>query len=1573
MLTRDSNQLGFQTILELEGGPEALHAYENPSENAEEQSDSDDVVQPARRTTREDTRRQSKTVTFVSSEDELGVTSRGSSSQPAKKRRRSSGSKRALRSSGPRKGFYRDKLPLDESEEEEEEEEEGEEEPVGLRASRRQRDLKKKAQDQQAFETEESEQSSEEEEIDLLVSDVQPKSRKRKRRISARKAGRQSNNVDGFRFDKARRTSTRTSERSTRATRNMEEADVNDIFRSSSDDDRRPVAPKISVTREKFPDISRSHPFARRHMQQCDTCGNRAGPQGQLIYCQGCSLAYHKPCLGHRTGREHLVTKAGEEEFVLQCRRCVNLARRKDPTAPDQAMCQSCRDTGPACEPFRKRKTPQQEEREREENDGVDPVSPVDRELIDNVDNVLFRCVQCSRAFHFHHLVSKTDAMDIGSDDDVLANERFKEYGHDWTCKECSTMPAKLTGLVAWRPVDPDFDMDLDTTEVSEDAKEYLVKWENKSYFRAIWMPGAWTWGVAAVSMRKAFAKRNNGQNLPVKTTEEAIPEDYLRIDIIFEVKFTSIVETRAEEVDKARIREVDSALVKYKGLSYEDSVWENVPTPDDGERWTDFVKAYDDWVMGRYVRQPKSHALKARIDKAFSQDFEKLEKREQPKNLVGGELMKYQLQGINWLYYRWYLRTNGILADEMGLGKTIQLIGLLAALVEDHGCFPFLVVVPNSTCPNWRREIKQWAPSLRVVTYFGTSAARRLAYEHELFPEGSKTLKAHVVVTSYEAAADDSCRKFFKSVPWQGLVVDEGQRLKSDKTNLYGALSVLKIPFIVLLTGTPLQNNARELFNLLQFLDTTFDAQALELEYAELTKENIPQLHNMIRPFFLRRTKAEVLTFLPPMGQVIVPVSMSVLQKKLYKSILAKNGDLIKAIFNSEKAVAKADRANLSNILMQLRKALCHPFVYSQEIEQRSNDQEISHRNLVEAGAKLELLSILLPKLKQRGHRVLIFSQFLGMLDIIEDFLTGTEMQFQRLDGTISSMEKQKRIDKFNAPESELFAFLLSTRAGGIGINLATADTVIILDPDFNPHQDIQALSRAHRIGQKKKVLCFQLMTRASVEEKIVQIGRRKMALDHVLIEQMDADDDAGLDVESILKHGAAELLEGDDSKEIKYDEASVEKLLDRSQIEESKTGEDQSAESQFSFARVWANDNESLADSIADSDTEDRAPDPGVWDKILQEREKAAAEEAARRQQALGRGKRSRQTVDYADIDQRPPGDSPLKPRRGYKEDSSDTDFQAGDESEKDKTEDEDAEDAAREAAAENADLDGARDIAILQHQKQTELQSPTAATTVPTDALPKPTPRRRAQPHPSIGPRFRRSNVEWPSEPHELPALASQQDKENPPPVARCVACNTEHRRGYCPLKIAGAEVCNLCGVAHYGVSRTCPHIRSETQVRAMLAALKKSPESREHVQEATKYLNGVKGTLAQAKRQKAARLEEKMQAQKNRQYMGAPPTGFGPPTTGGYPPHPTTPAPFGHLPQQARRFDAGFQQKAATASNSLQGAERVKVAVLSNGNAQRTHGDQAGKQQNGTSQPSNGGQPARQTNGNVVKLE
>jgi chromodomain-helicase-DNA-binding protein 4 len=1374
-----------------------------------------------------------------------------------------------------------------------------------------------------AFDVEESEEEENTSDSDnILRSDILP-GRKRKR------AG-----LRASKPEKIQRVGARQSERSTRATNDMGEMGENDIYRSNSAP--KATAPQVKAVREIFETLPRGDLFRSRHVEGCEVCYD--GPNvAPLIYCQGCSLSYHKNCLGTRSSREHLVTKVGDEHFVLQCKRCVNVYQKKDRCAPDLARCQDCKKDGDSCQAFRHRKSTLQEAKEREENDGDDPITDVPSELVNNAHNVLFRCTKCSRAWHYHHLPPLSPyAMEINRDDKELADERFREYSNKWMCKECDeTDDKKIGALVAWRPSDVEtFEPGTPCELVSEDDKQYLVKWEKQSYFRAQWFSGAWTWGVSAPAMRRAFFKKEDG---PKMRTEDAIPEEYLRIDIVLDVKFTSIVNSELEAVIKARIKEVDKALIKYKGLGYEDAVWEKVPVPEEGDRWTDFVTAYDDWVAGRFIRCPKPTSLKARVDAARAKPFAALERKEQPDNLIGGKLMDYQLEGLNWLYYQWQRQKNGILADEMGLGKTIQVIGFMATLVQEHKCWPFIIIVPNSTCANWRREIKQWAPSLRVVAYFGSAQAREMAYKYELYPQGVKDIRAHVVITSYEAATDDGSRKFLRGVNWAGLITDEGQRLKNDKSQLYTALSAVRAPFRLLMTGTPLQNNARELFNLLQFLDETINAAELEEKYAEMNSENIKELHEMIRPFILRRTKARVLSkILPPLGQIILPISMSHLQKQVYKSILSKSPELLKALFTSDKGLKQQERASLSNILMQLRKCLCHPFVYSREIEERTDIAAVSHRNLVEASAKLTLLETLLPKLKEKGHRVLIFSQFLDMLNIIEDFLDGMQMAYQRLDGTMGSLEKQKRIDQFNAPDSPLFAFLLSTRAGGVGINLATADTVIILDPDFNPHQDLQAIARAHRIGQKKKVLCFQLLTRASVEEKIVQMGRKKMALDHVVVDQLDKDDADDHDVEGILRYGAAELFKGDATdRDINYDDASIEKLLDRSQIENtSAAAGDDSAEAQFSFARVWANDTGSLQDDL-DIVEEETAPDPGVWDKILKERQAQAAADALSRAHALGRGKRARvvsvrrlltskhtdtpQNIDYmteqekaqaaaADSEEEAAPPTPVKldkrNKKKHTNDESDTDFKV------DSDEDTEVEPEAPDGnvqqelkdPSQQSKVSGLVKQSSVKSKSEEQLRVPGQPIAPPPHVSPAKSPKKKSSGKPQISSKptvtvFKVSKTKTKTpikkdakEPTVISLISPRPSpKLTPTPAVKpfvrvnlpirnpfepthpnthiCQACHKNHPLGACDLKAAGVEHCGLCGLAHYGYGRTCPHIKSETQVREMLAALKNSPEKKELIDLAVKYLRGVKGTLVQQKKRDREKAEGRGQNMAN----------------------------------------------------------------------------------------------------------
>jgi chromodomain-helicase-DNA-binding protein 4 len=447
-------------------------------------------------------------------------------------------------------------------------------------------------------------------------------------------------------------------------------------------------------------------------------------------------------------------------------------------------------------------------------------------------------------------------------------------------------------------------------------------------------------------------------------------------------------------------------------------------------------------------------------------------------------QLHPYQMEGLNWLRHSWGQGTDTILADEMGLGKTIQTITFLYSLYKEGHCKgPFLVSVPLSTIINWEREFETWAPDFYVVTYVGDKDSRVVTREHELsFEEGavrggnkackmrSASVKFHVLLTSYELVSIDAA--LLSSIEWAVLVVDEAHRLKNNQSKFFRILNSYNIRYKLLLTGTPLQNNLEELFHLLNFLcpDKFNELGCFQNEFADLTKEEqVKRLHDMLGPHMLRRLKADVLKNMPTKSEFIVRVELSPMQKKYYKYILTRN-------FEALNTRSGGQQVSLLNIMMDLKKCCNHPYLFpvaSQEAPSLPNGMyEINA--LTKASGKLVLLSKMLRLLKEQGHRVLIFSQMTKMLDILEDFLEGEQYKYERIDGGITGTLRQDAIDRFNAPGAQQFVFLLSTRAGGLGINLATADTVVIYDSDWNPHNDIQAFSRAHRIGQANKVMIF-------------------------------------------------------------------------------------------------------------------------------------------------------------------------------------------------------------------------------------------------------------------------------------------------------------------------------------------------------------------------------------------------------------------------------------------------------------------------------------------------------------------
>ncbi|KAH7881325.1 SNF2-family ATP dependent chromatin remodeling factor snf21 [Lentinula edodes] len=508
-----------------------------------------------------------------------------------------------------------------------------------------------------------------------------------------------------------------------------------------------------------------------------------------------------------------------------------------------------------------------------------------------------------------------------------------------------------------------------------------------------------------------------------------------------------------------------------------------------------------------------------------------------QPSILVGGTLKEYQLKGLQWMVSLYNNKLNGILADEMGLGKTIQTISLISFLIESKNQRgPYLVIVPLSTMTNWSGEFAKWAPAIKVISYKGNPAQRR-ALQGDLRVGGF-----HVLLTTYEYIIKD--RPVLSKMKWLHMIIDEGHRMKNTQSKLAQTLTTYyHSRFRLILTGTPLQNNLPELWALLNFalpkvfnsvksFDEWFNtpfANSGTGDKIELNEEEalliIRRLHKVLRPFLLRRLKKDVESELPDKVEKVIKVRMSALQSQLYKQM--KKYKMI-----ADGKGKSGGVKGLSNELMQLRKICQHPFLF-ESVEDKVNPSGMIDERIVRTSGKLELLNRVLPKFFATGHRVLIFFQMTKVMDIMADFLRYLGVKFLRLDGGTKTEERASFVTLFNAKGSEYKVFILSTRAGGLGLNLQTADTVIIFDSDWNPHADLQAQDRAHRIGQTKAVLILRFITEKSVEEAMYQRARYKLDIDDKVIQAGRFDNKSTQEEQEELLRSILEADQEEDNEE--------------------------------------------------------------------------------------------------------------------------------------------------------------------------------------------------------------------------------------------------------------------------------------------------------------------------------------------------------------------------------------------------------------------------------------------------------
>ncbi|OWB71217.1 hypothetical protein B5S31_g902 [[Candida] boidinii] len=510
----------------------------------------------------------------------------------------------------------------------------------------------------------------------------------------------------------------------------------------------------------------------------------------------------------------------------------------------------------------------------------------------------------------------------------------------------------------------------------------------------------------------------------------------------------------------------------------------------------------------------------------------------------INGKLRPYQIQGLNWLISLQQNHLSGILADEMGLGKTLQTISFLGYLRYLKGINgPHIVIVPKSTLENWEREFSKWTPDVNTVILTGDQTQR-----NEIIKNRILTCDFDVIISSYEIVIRE--KAVLRKLDWQYIIVDEAHRLKNEDSLLSQIIRMFHSKGRLLITGTPLQNNLHELWALLNFIlpdifsdsdafDSWFSASSTEgtdnkdeiTSDADQNKENVvQQLHKVLQPFLLRRIKSDVEKSLLPKQELNVYVGMTPMQRKWYQKILEKDIDAVNGANGK-----KESKTRLLNIVMQLRKCCNHPYLFEGA---EPGPPYTTDEHLVYNSQKLKVLDKLLKRLKEQGSRVLIFSQMSRMLDILEDYCVFREFQYCRIDGQTEHVDRIQAIDDYNKPGSEKFVFLLTTRAGGLGINLTTADVVVLFDSDWNPQADLQAMDRAHRIGQTKQVKVFRFVTENAIEEKVIERASQKLRLDQLVIQQgrqnlMNSNENKSKgnskdELLNMIQHGAKEVLQG-------------------------------------------------------------------------------------------------------------------------------------------------------------------------------------------------------------------------------------------------------------------------------------------------------------------------------------------------------------------------------------------------------------------------------------------------------------
>ncbi len=470
----------------------------------------------------------------------------------------------------------------------------------------------------------------------------------------------------------------------------------------------------------------------------------------------------------------------------------------------------------------------------------------------------------------------------------------------------------------------------------------------------------------------------------------------------------------------------------------------------------------------------------KAQVDDGWRDQLTRIHESQSFKpelpSTLRAELRDYQQEGYNWLSRLAHWGVGGCLADDMGLGKTVQALTVMLSLATDG---PSLVVAPTSVSNNWQTEANRFTPTLNIKTLVGKNRAQTIA----------ELGNFDILITTYTLLQQEN--DMLSAVKWQTVILDEAQAIKNAATKRSKAAMALNARFKLITTGTPVENHLGELWNLFHFINpgllgtlSRFNERfAIPIERYHNRDARL-KLKKLIRPFILRRIKSQVLEELPPRTEITLDVEMSEEEKLFYEALRQNALEVLEN--NREK---KARHLQILTEIMKLRQACCNPRLITADTNIGS--------------AKLKVFASVIDELLSGGHKALIFSQFIGHLSILREHLDSKDINYRYLDGSTSTPKRKQEVDRFQAGEGDLF--LISLKAGGLGLNLTAADYVIHMDPWWNPAVEDQASDRAHRIGQKRPVTIYRLVCKNTIEEKIVKLHQEKRDLAGSLLEGSD------------------------------------------------------------------------------------------------------------------------------------------------------------------------------------------------------------------------------------------------------------------------------------------------------------------------------------------------------------------------------------------------------------------------------------------------------------------------------------